>query len=86
MAKGIEPLFFDTLRQRGNLVSNFENLNPANTLVGKPYRLHSNVDNKARSTDYSDLHRLLILLRQGQQGCSPLAEKQCSLDNLRQSA
>jgi len=30
-----------------NLVSNFENLNPANTLVGKPYRLYSNVDTEA---------------------------------------
>jgi len=30
-----------------NLVSNFENLNPANTLVGKPYRLYANVDTEA---------------------------------------
>jgi len=30
-----------------NLVSNFENLNPANTLVGKPYGLYANVDTEA---------------------------------------
>ncbi|HML90800.1 DUF3141 domain-containing protein [Methyloceanibacter sp.] len=31
-----------------NLVTNFENLNPANTLVGKPYNLYSKVDTEAQ--------------------------------------
>jgi len=30
-----------------HLVSNFENLNPAHALVGKPYRLYANVDREA---------------------------------------
>ncbi len=30
-----------------NLVTNFENLNPANTLIGKPYNLYSKVDTEA---------------------------------------
>jgi len=38
-----------------NLVSNFENLNPANTLIGKPYRLYANVDREARR--YLDFER-----------------------------
>jgi len=38
-----------------HLVSNFESLNPANALVGKPYRLYSNVDTEAQR--YLDFER-----------------------------
>ncbi|MDT8410519.1 MAG: DUF3141 domain-containing protein, partial [Wenzhouxiangellaceae bacterium] len=30
-----------------NLVSNFENLNPANSMIGKPYGLYANIDTEA---------------------------------------
>jgi len=38
-----------------NLVSNFENLNPANSLIGKPYRLYANIDTEAQR--YLDFER-----------------------------
>lgn len=38
-----------------NLVSNFENLNPANSLIGKPYQLYANVDTEAQR--YLDFER-----------------------------